>query len=119
MSSGSPGDPFQLFRQLVNQWEKIANDVGGQAMKTSEFAQGMQGATAFSLQVQQAVHDGMTKVLAAANMPSREDLAAIGERIAQLESQLSRIEAALGNAGQPSPAAAKPKRTRKPPRAAS
>ena len=110
---GTPKDPFAMFRDMVGQWEKMTNDYGAKAFSTPEAAQAMQGMTAMSLQVQQAVHDGMTKVLAAANMPSREDFAALGERVARMEAQLSRIETALGAV--PERAAPKPKRTKQPP----
>lgn len=118
MTEGMPQDPFAAFRQMVNQWEKMANEYGGKLTGSSEFAQGMQGATAVSLQIQQAVNEAMTKVLAASNMPSRADMAALGERIGSMEAQLSRIEAALGAAVGPaqSAASAKPKRTKQPPK---
>jgi hypothetical protein len=117
MAGETPTDPFAMFRQMVNQWEKMANDLGSKTLSTSEFAQGIQGATAFSLQIQQAVHEGMTKVLAAANMPSREDLVTLAQRVAQMEAQLSRIEAAIGAStpGTRIASAAKPKRTKQPP----
>jgi hypothetical protein len=107
-------DPMGMFRQMVDQWEKLTNEYGGKLAQTSEFAQGMQGMTAISLQIQQAVHDGMTKVLAAANMPSREDFATLAERIGRIEAQLSRIEGAGAVAASPF-AAQKPSRTKKPP----
>lgn len=113
MTGEAPKDPFSMFRDMVGQWEKMTNEYGSKAFSTPEAAQAMQGATAFGLQIQQAVHEGMTKVLAAANMPSREDFAALGERVARMEAQLSRIEAALGAA--PQRDAPKPKRTKKPP----
>lgn len=119
MTEGMPQDPFTAFRQMVNQWEKMANEYGGKLAGSSEFAQGMQGATAVSLQIQQAVHEAMTKVLAASNMPSRADMAALGERIGSVETQLSRIEAALGaamTAASDKPVADKPKRTKQPPK---
>ena len=114
MTSKTPTDPFATFRDMVNQWEKAANEYGGKIAGSSEFAQGMQGATAISMQIQQAVHEGMTKVLAATNIPSREDIAALGARVGAIEAQLSRIEAALG-ATASGPAAPKPKRTKQPP----
>lgn len=121
MSGQPPSDPFSLFRQMVNQWETMANELGGKALTTPEFAQGMQQATAATLQLQQAVQEGMTKVLAAANMPSRDDLATIGERVARIEAQLLRIEAAMAPAdsASSSSAAPKPKRSKKPPPKAS
>ena len=107
-------DPLAMAREMVNQWEKLANDFGGNILGKSEFVQGMQGATAFSLQIQQAVHEGMTKVLVASNLPSREDIAALGERVKNMESQLARIETAVGSpsSAQSTP---KPKRTKRPP----
>lgn len=114
MTDNSPIDPFLMFRDMVSQWEKATNEYGGKIAESAEFAQGMQGAAAFSMQVQQAVHEGMTKVLAATNIPSREDIAALGTRVGAIEAQLARIEAAIG--ATPSRACApKPKRTRQPP----
>lgn len=114
MTDKIPTDPFAMFRDMVSQWEKATNDFGGKIAGSSEFAQTMQGATAMSMQIQQAVHEGMTKVLAATNIPSREDIAALGERVGNIESQLARIEAALGvSAGRPS--TPKPRRTKLPP----
>ncbi|MFO1239806.1 MAG: poly(R)-hydroxyalkanoic acid synthase subunit PhaE [Sphingomonadaceae bacterium] len=117
MTDNPTHDPFSMFRDMVNQWEKAANEYGSKIASTSEFTQGMQGVTAFSLQVQQAVQDGMTKVLAAANMPSRDDIATLSARIAAVEAQLGRIVAAMGatttsSAASPKP---KPKRTKQPP----
>ena len=114
MSEKIPTDPFSMFRDMVNQWEKAANDYGGKIAGSSEFARSMQGATAISMQIQQAVHEGMTKVLAATNIPSREDLAALGERVGNIEAQLSRIESALG-APTTHSSSPKPSRTKQPP----
>lgn len=114
MTDKIPTDPFAMFRDMVNQWEKAANEYGGKVAGSSEFARTMQGATAMSMQIQQAVHEGMTKVLAATNIPSREDIAALGARVGAIEAQLVRIEAALG--ATPTRAAApKPQRTKQPP----
>lgn len=103
-----------FFRQMVSQWEKMANDYGGKIASSSEFAQGMHGMTTASLTVQQAVNDATAKALAAANMPSRGDLAALGERLGAIEAQLIRIEALLSR-GDGAPSAPGPKRTRQPP----
>jgi hypothetical protein len=113
MTGETSTDPMAMFRQMVNQWEKMTNEYGGKMLGTSEFAQGMQGATAISMQIQQAVHESMTKVLAVTNMPSRDDLAALGSRVANMEAQLSRIEAAIG--ATPKRDVPKPKRTKQPP----
>ena len=47
----SASDPGAFFRDMLGQWEKMANSFGNDAMKSEEFARGMQGATAASLQM--------------------------------------------------------------------
>ena len=114
MATTPPTDPFAFFRDMVGQWEKYANEHGAKALQTPEVAQQMQGMTAAGLQIQQSVHDAMTKVLAAANMPSREDFTGLATRVAAMEATLTRIEAALGAA--PLRDVPKPKRTKQPPK---
>jgi len=70
-------DPMNMFRDVVNQWEKLANDYGSQFLARPEAAQAMHSVTAAGLQVQNAVQDAMAKVLTAANMPS--NVAAVAE----------------------------------------
>lgn len=117
MSSAPPTDPMSMFRQMVTQWETMANDFGNKISSTSEFAQGMQGITAASMQIQSVTGEAMTKVLAAANLPSRADLMALGDRIGAVEGQLHRIEALLTGGAQAnaSNAMPKPSRTKTPP----
>lgn len=112
----TPADPAAFFREMLGQWEKMANDYGGQALRSEEFARSMQGASAATAQAQAAIHQGMEKVLAAANLPSRSDIDAIAARIALIEASLARIEATLD--GTPAPAFDKPRPTRgrKPPK---
>lgn len=112
----TPTDPMGMFRDVVNQWEKLANEYGSQFLQRPEAAQAMHSATAAGLQVQNAVQDAMAKVLAAANMPTKAEVDALAGRMGAIEASLSRIEAALNggsNAAQQSPAP-KPTRGRKP-----
>lgn len=107
-------DPAAMFRTLLGEWEKLANSMGGGVAKSEEFARVMQGATAAQLNTQEAVSGMMTRALAAANMPSRDEIADLSARLARIEAQLGRIEDRLGS---PPPRADRPKpsRTRKPP----
>jgi hypothetical protein len=117
MAETPPADPFAFFRQMVSQWENMANDYGTQIAGSPGFAQGMQTATAASAKVQQAANDAMAKALAAANMPSRGDIDAIGARLATIEAQLGRIEARLSHsdANGNTSSSSRPKRTKQPP----
>jgi len=113
--STSPTDPMAMFRDFVGQWEKLANDYGSQALQRPEAAQAMHSLAAAGLQMQNATHEAMAKFLAAANLPSKGDIAALSERMAGIEATLARIEAAASapNAA-PHNAAPQPRRTRTP-----
>ena len=111
----NPIDPMAMMRDAVTQWEKMANDFGGQFMNRPETAQAMHNATGMALKAQQSAHEAMAKLLSAANMPSKADVEALAVRMAAIEGSLARIESAL--AAGPSTAASpapKPKRTRTP-----
>ncbi len=116
----STTDPMAMFRDVVNQWEKLANEYGSQLLARPEAAQAMHNVTAAGLQVQNAVSDAMSKVLAAANMPSKADIEAMGQRLAAVEANLLRIEGLLSgsDAGTSKIAKIKPTRGRKPTSAA-
>ena len=122
MTTNPATDPMGFFRDMLNQWEQMGNQVGSKMMESKEFAQLMHQETAASLQAKNAMNEGMTKALAAANMPSKADIDALGERLLAVERQLAQIALAMGNAsagGAAAAAAPKPSRGRKPPSAAS
>ncbi len=112
--SSNPTDPMTMFRDAVTQWEKMANDFGGQFLSRSETAQAMHQATGLALKAQQGAHEAMAKLLSAANMPSKADVEALAVRMAAIEASLARIEATVGGAAQPGARPAVPKRTRTP-----
>lgn len=114
-------DPGAFFRDMLGQWENIANQFGTELMKTGEFARTMHGATSASVKAQEVAKDAMGKALAAANIPSREEIVSLGERMAVVEERLSRIESLLIKlAGQEPDRRDRPKppRTKKPPKQA-
>jgi hypothetical protein len=107
-------DPMAIFRDAVTQWEKMANDFGGQFMGRPETAQAMHQATGIALKAQQGAHEAMAKLLSAANMPSKADVEALAARMAAIEASLARIESAIAAPKNATSATAKPKRTRTP-----
>ena len=114
MKEGSPTDPMAMMRSALDQWEKLANEYGGQFLQRPETAKAMQSMTAGYLQMQKMMQDAMGKALAVANLPSRKDVEALSERLVAIEASLARIEAG-GNGAQVSVSLARPPRTRKPP----
>lgn len=106
----SPKDPADMWREMLGQWEQFVNRFGGDAMKSESFQHGMQGAGHAALQGQQATHALMTRWLAAANMPSRDEFADLSARLARIEEAVARIEAAV--APRAASSRPRPRRTR-------
>lgn len=122
MSSPGAPDPTALFREMVSQWEAMANEFGANVMKSGEFNRVMHGANAASLKLREASGEMMERALSAANMPSKAEVADLSARLARIEGAVERIEAMLIAQGAPATAAAKPaairpkpRRTRTPP----
>ena len=113
MTTGPSADPFAFFREALNQWEKSANALGTQILGSDKAVEMMHKGTAASLQAQNAMKDGMSKALSAANMPSKADIETLSARLGAVESSLARIETILtGTAMVAKAEAPKPKRTR-------
>ena len=112
-------DPSGFFRDMLGQWETMANQFGGAAMRTPEAARAMGAATTAGAKVQEATRDAMSRTLAAYNMPSREEVTNLAERLAGIEDRLGRIEALLirmaGDTAPPvAPSRPKPARSKQP-----
>ncbi len=88
-------DPAAFFREMLGQWEQMANQFGGQVMKSGEFSRVMQGANSATMTAQAAAHQMMDKALAAANMPSRSEVEDLSARVRRIEESVGRIEALL------------------------
>ena len=114
-------DPMALWRDAVAQWEKGVNDVAGKTLGTSEFAQGMHGAMGTTLSAQKTFAELMGRYLTAVNLPSRAEVAALGERLSEIESRLIRMNTLLEHlvdpvaAGVVTSTVVKVPRTRRPP----
>lgn len=106
-------DPSAFFRDMLGQWEKMANQFGGDALKSEDFTRTMGTASNATMAMQAAFQQGMEKAFAAANLPTRKDFDDLSARLAKMETALSRIEDSLGSApGRDRP---RPTRGRKPP----
>jgi len=118
MANESPPDPAATFRELVTTWERNLNSVANQVMGTESFSRLMQEGQRLQLALQQATSEAMGRRLAAMNMPTREDVIRLAEKLTEVDRRLARIEASLDGDATVVPdeplRAAKP-RTRQPP----
>lgn len=119
MAGPSSTDPAALFREMLGQWEAMANEFGGNLMKSGEFTRVMHTANAANMKLKEARTDMMERALDAANMPTKAEVADLSARLHRIEATVDRIEGMMAaQAGVPViPERPKPKRTRKPPAA--
>ncbi len=112
-------DPAALFRDMLGQWEQMANEFGANMLKSGEFTRVMHGANAATMKVREASGEMMERARGAANMPSKADVADLSARLTRIEAVLGRMEAMLaaqsGSTAEPAAARVKPPRTRTPP----
>lgn len=110
-------DPMKAWRDWFVKNERDWSESITRVIKDDAVSRSLGQEFNAALFQQQAVSKNMAEFMASMNLPTRDDFAALGDRLGQLEDAVARIEALLveakiGSAG----AAAKTPRTRKPPR---
>lgn len=115
MLFGMATDPSAFFRTMLGEWEKLANSVGGDMLKTDEWSRAMNAGQSAQTQAQAAMNGITERALAAANLPSRTEFADLSARIGRIEATLERIEGHLTGTAPATPERPKPTRGRKPP----
>ncbi|MDA9434192.1 hypothetical protein [Bradyrhizobium sp. CCBAU 51627] len=113
-------DPVALWQKMVGEMEKGFNSFATKAMETPEFSQAMNRAGGAAAGAQKQFGDLMEKYLLSMNLPSREQMTGIAERLQSIEGQLGEIKMMLSqmstnSAGSPIGAAPRPPRTKRPP----
>ena len=79
-------DPSAFFRTMLGEWEKFANGVGGDLLKTDAWSQAMNAGQSAHVEAQAAMKTMAERALAAANLPSRSEFADLSARIGRIES---------------------------------
>ncbi len=111
MAASPWDDPMGMWRDMLDKFERQFNEAGNKVMGQEQFSAAMNKASMLPLAMQKALGEAMAKYFAALNLPSRDDILSLGERLNAVEEQLRR----LADATAPAPvAAASPPRTRKP-----
>jgi polyhydroxyalkanoic acid synthase PhaR subunit len=112
-------DPFTAWRDWLDQTERQLNSFFNQVMGTEQYARFLGQFNDFSLNLQKNMSEAMGRYFASLNLPTREDLAVLGQRLAAIEQRLAVMErsdppAEAGSGAVPAPATPRPPRTRKP-----
>ena len=113
-------DPMKAWRDWFIRSEREWSEAMTQMMKHDSVARAVGQEINAGLYRQQMMTQGMAGPLAMFNMPTREDVIGLSERIGRLEDAVARVEAGLvqWRGSQPEQQAARPPRTRKPASAA-
>jgi len=89
--TGRATDPFELWRQLYETNEKAWGAALEQAMGSSEFGESSGKLLETMLAAQKSVRDNMRTYLETMNVPTREDIARLGELVVGLEEKIDQI----------------------------
>lgn len=119
-------DPFQMWRDWLNQSERQWNSFFNEMMATDQYSQAMGRFMDVYLNMQKSMNDVMGRFFQTVNVPTRTDVLTLGNRLGEIEDRLIRMEQLLRDANRAAPAEApalsaatsapaRPRRTRKPP----
>jgi polyhydroxyalkanoic acid synthase PhaR subunit len=120
LAEQATADPFAMWRDWVSQSERQWNAFLNNAMSTDEFSESMGRMMDVYLGMQKNMNETMGRYFSALNIPSRNDILSLGDRLGAIEDRLTSIESALGGlkatkaAAGEEPATPRPPRTRKP-----
>jgi hypothetical protein len=90
-----PKDPFTLWRDMLVEWEKGVNAAANKTMTSGEFSREMNRVLGASLKMQKTSKELLTRYFDALNLPTKDDLNALGERLQSVEEQVIRIADAV------------------------
>jgi hypothetical protein len=114
-------DPIAVWQKMVGEMEKGFNSFANQAMSSPEFSQAVNRAGGVAAGAQKQLGDLMEKYLVSMNLPSRDQVTGLAERLQSIEGQIGEIKsmlsqmAASSGISQGSDTALRPPRTKRPP----
>lgn len=114
-------DPVAMWQKMVGEMEKGFNSFANQAMSSPEFSQAMNRAGGVAAGAQKQLGELMEKYLVSMNLPSREQVTGLAERLQAIEGQIGEIKsmlsqmAASSGGTQSFDTALRPPRTKRPP----
>jgi polyhydroxyalkanoic acid synthase PhaR subunit len=89
--AGPTTDPFEIWRQLYETNERTWSAALEQAMGSPEFGESSGKLLETMLAAQKSVRDNMRTYLETMNVPTREDIARLGELVVGLEEKIDQV----------------------------
>jgi predicted HicB family RNase H-like nuclease len=89
--TGRTTDPFEVWRQLYDSNERTWSAALEQAMGSPEFGESSGKLLETMLAAQKSVRDNMRTYLETMNVPTREDIARLGELVIGLEEKIDQV----------------------------
>ncbi|WP_027543983.1 hypothetical protein [Bradyrhizobium sp. WSM2254] len=114
-------DPVAVWQKMVGEMEKGFNSFANQAMSSPEFSQAMNRAGGVAAGAQKQLGELMEKYLVSMNLPSREQVTGLAERLQSIEAQIGEMKSMLSQMAAGSglsqgvDGALRPPRTKRPP----
>ncbi|MGY4435580.1 hypothetical protein ACVWWO_008057 [Bradyrhizobium sp. F1.13.1] len=114
-------DPVAMWQKMIGEMERGFNSFANQAMSSPEFSQAVNRAGGVAAGAQKQLGDLMEKYLVSMNLPSRDQVTGLAERLQSIEGQIGEIKsmlsqmAASSGISQGSDTALRPPRTKRPP----
>ena len=127
MSEDNSISPVRLWREWFVKSEKAWSQAMTDAMGDERFSKGMGRYMQEALHTHRMFSESMAQYLANLNLPSRQDILDLGDRLGQVEDALASVQVELrelrtrvaqGATGVGVAAGGKPARTRRPPESA-
>ena len=91
-SSRRPPDPFEVWRQIYETNERAWNAVLERTVNNPSFAESSGKILETFLAAQKTVRDNTRSYLEQINLPTREDIARLGELIVALEEKVDQVD---------------------------
>ena len=89
--AGQASDPYEVWRQLYETNERAWSSALEQAMGSSEFGESSGKLLETLLAAQKSSRDNMRVYLETMNVPTREDIARLGELVIGLEEKIDQL----------------------------
>ena len=88
-------DPVAMWQKMVGEMEKGFNSFANQAMSSPEFSQVVNRAGGVAAGAQKQLGELMEKYLVTMNLPSRDQVTGLAERLQSVEAQIGEIKSML------------------------